>query len=122
MVPQKGILYMKCREFESNIQDFITGKLPDSKYGKFIEHYNNCKECNEELEILYVIHNTINNDTLDSQSFNLKDKLQSNIKEIERSLNRRYKFNILEKTIVMIAEIITLSASIFYVIFTLSFL
>ncbi len=111
---------MTCREFESNIQNFIEGKLPISKCGKFIEHYNSCKECNEELEILYIIHNTINNETLDSQSFNLKDKLKSNIKEIEKLLDRRRKFDIFQKTIIMTAEVIALSASIFYVILTLT--
>lgn len=110
---------MNCREFESNIQSFIKDELPDEKYDSFIEHYNKCSECSEELEILYLVHHTINTDETDDFSFNLKEQLEIHMKEVEDKVYRRYKKRFLRNTSIILAEITTLASAVVFILIML---
>ena len=95
---------MNCREFEGDIPSFIAGELPDEKYDSFIKHLNQCNECKEELEILYLVHNTINSDEADDFSFNLKEKLNAHMKNMEDMVYKRYKYNFFKNSVIIMAE------------------
>lgn len=107
---------MNCIEFENNISGFIEGKLPDEKYDGFIEHYNSCSECNEELEILYLVHNTINSKDWDNESFNLKEKLKIHMKNMEDMVYKRYKYNFFRRVLLVIAQLMAYVAGTAYVL------
>lgn len=113
---EKGANYMECREFESNIPGFITGELPDEKYDDFIGHYNSCSECNEELEILYLVHNTINSDDLDNESFNLKEKLKIHMKNMEDMVYKRYKCNFFRRLLLSAAQLTAYGAGVVFIL------
>ena len=107
---------MNCREFESNIQSFITGEFDERKYDSFMEHYNNCSECREELEILYLVHNTINSDLSDEFSFNLRDRLKIHMKNMEDMVYRHYKYNFLKNFVIILAETVLSGAGITFIL------
>ena len=107
---------MDCREFESNIQSFIKDQLPDEKYDSFIEHCDKCSECKEELEILYLVHHTINTDEPDNISFNLKEQLEMHIKAVEDKVYRRYKKRFLRNSSIILAEITTCTAMVVFIL------
>lgn len=107
---------MDCREFENNIRSFIKDQLPDEKYDSFIEHYDKCSECKEELEILYLVHHTINVDEPDNFSFNLKEQLEKHIKEVEDKVYRRYKRRFLRNVSIILAELTTCTAMVVFIL------
>lgn len=107
---------MDCREFESNIQSFIADKLPDEKYDSFIEHYDKCSECKEELEILYLVHHTINADEPDNISFNLKEQLEMHLKAVEDKVYGRYKKRFLKNASIILAEVTTCTAMVVFIL------
>lgn len=107
---------MDCREFENNIRSFIKDQLPDEKYYSFIEHYDKCSECKEELEILYLVHRTINVDDPDNFSFNLKEQLEKHIKEVEDKVYRRYKRRFLRNVSIILAELTTCTAMVVFIL------
>ena len=110
---------MDCREFESNIQSFIKDELPDERYDSFIEHYNKCSECNEELEILYLVDHTIRADESDNISFNLKEQLGMHMRAVESRVYRRYKKRFLRNVSIMLAELATCMASVIFILIML---
>lgn len=107
---------MDCREFENNIRSFIKDQLPDEKYDSFIEHYDKCSECKEELEILYLVHHTINIDEPDNFSFNLKEQLEMHIKEVEDKVYLRYKKRFLRNVSIILAELTTCMAMVVFIL------
>ena len=110
---------MKCSEFNSYIQDFIKDNLPDYKYDEFMEHYHECAECNEELEILYLVHYTINMSESDSMvddlSFNLKEKLSNHISAVENRVYRRYQHRLFRNGLIFLAEMISFISGLYYI-------
>ena len=79
---------MNCKEFESYIPAFIDKKLDFKTMEDFREHYENCSECREELSIQFLVsvgiqHLDNDDDIFDLES-ELKKRLASNDKQIER--------------------------------------
>lgn len=107
---------MNCNEFRGFINDFINSQLPDQVYDEFIDHYHSCDECNEELEILYLVHNTINSDQLENTSFNLNEKLRNHMKHMEELVYARYKYNFCRKTAITFAQVISGIGAVIFVI------
>lgn len=51
---------MDCREFGSLTKDFIFDDINDTKKIKeYIEHARICKECRDELEVIYSMHRSL---------------------------------------------------------------
>ena len=46
---------MDCKECEKQIPAFIADELNDKELEKFLEHVENCKECEEELTIQILV-------------------------------------------------------------------
>ena len=110
---------MDCREFESNIPSFIKDELPDERYDSFIEHYSKCSECNEELEILYLVDHTIRANESDNISFNLKEQLEMHMKAVENRVYRRYKKRFLRNVSIMLAELAAGTVSVIFILIML---
>lgn len=108
-----------CSEFEQYIPVFIRGELPDNLYDKFIQHYEKCNECNEELEILYLVHHTVNSHSFDSGSLNLKEKMAEHMDDMREQVYRRYKFRFIKYSAIATAEVTTFVALIGYILYLL---
>ncbi|MCD8019752.1 MAG: zf-HC2 domain-containing protein [Clostridiales bacterium] len=46
---------MDCQEVQANIQNYINHKLTREETKEFIEHIRQCPNCQDELEINYII-------------------------------------------------------------------
>lgn len=101
---------MTCNEFESEISNFINGDIKYSLLGKFIYHLHGCKECFDELEIFYMTNVGLEKvDKDDSVSYNFKGDLELIIENYEKFLKRYSRFQLITKTITIIANIILLA-------------
>ncbi len=105
---------MNCREFANNIKDFIKGTMPDEKYEDFVNHNDCCEECHEELEILYLVQNTLNEENyMEDSSYNLDEGLNNYFKKYTDKVYKRYKSNFLKGITLISAEIVSLASVIY---------
>ena len=71
---------MDCREFSSYMKDFIFDKIEDNNIAiSFIEHARECKQCYEELEVVYSMHRALG----DIMGPNGKDDTSDYVSEIK---------------------------------------
>ncbi len=47
---------MDHKEFNSLIQDFLHDRLDEVKLTQFLEHYDECEDCRDELRTQYLIY------------------------------------------------------------------
>jgi len=50
---------MTCLEFQGMMIQYINGELTYKEKERFIEHVSSCEECKDELEIYYIILNSM---------------------------------------------------------------
>lgn len=89
---------ISCKEFEKLIPDFIDNKLDRSMLESFCEHRLNCGECNEELEIQYLVAKGITR-LEEGDTFDLQNELENYLTEIDYRLNKYKRFIKIEKII-----------------------
>ena len=46
---------MDCKSFEKKIPDFLADRLGNSDLTEFLEHFDHCAECREELSIQFLV-------------------------------------------------------------------
>ncbi|MBQ4307249.1 MAG: zf-HC2 domain-containing protein [Lachnospiraceae bacterium] len=46
---------MDCKSFEKKIPDFLADRLSISDLSEFLEHFDRCAECREELSIQFLV-------------------------------------------------------------------
>ena len=46
---------MTCKTFSGMISSFLSGTLEDDSLREFLEHYDKCENCREEVEIQYLV-------------------------------------------------------------------
>ena len=46
---------MTCKTFSGMISSFLTGTLEDDSLREFLDHYDKCENCREEVEIQYLV-------------------------------------------------------------------
>ena len=46
---------MTCKTFSGMISSFLAGTLEDESLREFLEHYDKCENCREEVEIQYLV-------------------------------------------------------------------
>lgn len=44
-----------CKTFSGMISSFLSGTLEDDSLREFLEHYDKCENCREEVEIQYLV-------------------------------------------------------------------
>lgn len=47
---------MDCKEFYSLIPDFLNYRLGESSLTEFLDHYDECEDCRDELKVQYLIY------------------------------------------------------------------
>lgn len=82
---------MICREWQRKIPDFLNNRMELSEQQKFVSHMRECKDCYEELEIMYMLAEglkELENEAADS--FNFKSRLDKKLK-LAQTQCERYK-------------------------------
>ena len=47
---------MDCKEFRSLIRTFLDDSLDEFRLAEFLDHYDECEDCRDELRIQYLIY------------------------------------------------------------------
>ena len=114
---------MNCDEFRKQMNNFIQNNIDEDIIEDFIVHYKNCKNCNEELEIYYMIDRTFNSDmdkenTVNiSGSFDFKKRLHQKILYYEDMIYHKYKINFLLRLLLLGTNLISFIIAIYFIIF-----
>lgn len=77
---------MECKEFEKLTSKFIEGKLDYLTLKRFKEHYDTCKECQEELAIQFLVAEGLLR-LEEGSAFDLQNELSGQIEEASRKIN-----------------------------------
>lgn len=105
---------MDCQEFEKNIQPFIDKKLEYRQLNDFLKHFEECKECHEEMEINFLMAYVLQNE--DHISFNLSDELGNHIQAGILGKKKFYRQTILQWVLVSVTNITAALALISYIL------
>lgn len=68
---------MKCRDFQRKIPKLIDKTVHTEELAELIDHVEHCKDCYDELEIYYIIHNGLEEGN--NTSMNFVGQLEDNI-------------------------------------------
>lgn len=113
---------MNCDEFKQEMNNFIYNTIDDDKIEEFIKHYKECKDCNEELEIYYMINKTFNDDEADGDtvsivgSFDFKKRLNQKIAYYDERIYNRYKANFFMRLLICGTELISVAMAVYFII------
>ena len=116
---------MNCSDFKKEMNNFISDKIEENTAKKFIAHFKECPQCNEELEIYYMINKTFNdtytkNDGLSaSTSYDFKKQLSLKIANYQELFFRSYKRRFFMKFLLSGTELAALIMAVYFIIFVL---
>ncbi len=114
---------MNCNEFKKEMNNFINNTIDDDNIESFIQHYKVCKECNEELEIYYMINKTFNQsfDEINTvslpDSYDFKKRLNHKVEYYEDLIYKRYRMDFFFRLMVVGTELISLGFAIYFILF-----
>lgn len=80
--------FMDCKEFNRRIPEFIDDTLMGQDARNFLNHMSECAECNEELQIQYLVREGVAR-LEDATNFNLGGELNKKVEEYKRDLKHR---------------------------------
>lgn len=69
---------MDCKETQKNIRPFLDNELNFREEGEFLDHVCNCKDCMEEMSIVYLVSDGFE-DFEESGDANMTEKLNKKI-------------------------------------------
>ena len=116
---------MNCSDFKKNMNNFISDTIEEDVAKDFIAHFKECPECNEELEIYYMINKTFNDthtkseSTSMSNSYDFKKQLSLKIAYYQELFYRNYKKNFMMKFLLSGTELVALIMVAYFIIFVL---
>lgn len=116
---------MNCSDFKKEMNNFISGAMEEDTAADFIKHFNECSQCNEELEIYYMINMTFNeNMTINdssgmSKSFDFKKRLALKIAHYEESIYNKYKRKFIMSFFLNGTELVAIFMIVYFIIFVL---
>lgn len=86
---------MTCLEAQSNIMNFVEGKLPDDKVTDFVRHIRYCPNCADELEIYYTLIVGIRQvDQGEELSRDFKKEMNNELSRIEHKVKNAKRFRV----------------------------
>ena len=116
---------MNCSDFKKEMNRFIENTMDDEIIEDFIEHFKECPQCNEELEIYYMINKTFNDKANSSSSygmsnsFDFKKRLALKIAHYEEVIYHNYKVDFLLKMLICGTELVAIIMAVYFIIFVL---
>ncbi len=79
------------QEFEQNIPGFLEDELSNEDLEEFLDHYDSCRECRDELSIRYLIETGLAR-LETGEPFNLQKELDIYVRAEKAKLRRRQRF------------------------------
>lgn len=95
-----------CKDFSGMIPAFLGGVLEDRDLSRFLEHYELCADCREELEIQYLVGKAFDRMEV-GEEINLSRDIPAFVEEQRRQMAARARLG----TAAFIAEWITIMAA-----------
>lgn len=85
---------MDCKEFMKLVPLWLDGRLDGKRGVKFLEHMENCKDCNEELHIQYLVREGTAR-LENGDNFNLDRELSDKVALYRKKLHRKHIENVI---------------------------
>lgn len=103
-----GDFEMKCIEAQQLVKPYIKRQLSDREMEGFLEHVEHCPECYDELEIYFVIYETMedSSDEGGRDQYNFQEKLQQDMKSAKRYLYLRKAYRFFRTAVILAAELL----------------
>lgn len=86
---------MTCKEAERMVTPYINDELDGDQLQAFLAHLENCSNCQEELEIYFMVDHGLKQLDQDSGTFDIIGSLQHRIEESYYRVRRMWRFRIL---------------------------
>ncbi len=93
---------MDCKEFEKNIPAFVNDNMEYKVLKQFLEHFEKCPECREELTIQVLVHEGIAR-LEEGNAFDLQGELKRRVDEAEMRIRMRKSLKALRITLYLLA-------------------
>ena len=100
---------MDCKIFNEKINSFINDNIEEEELESFIEHYESCDNCKEEMDIYFMIHNIFDVNGIDSFDkstsdfeYNLSEKITSFMDKKKTVIFNNYKKTLIFKMIFLL--------------------
>lgn len=104
---------MICREWQRRIPDFLDDKMTPEDLGAFISHVKECRDCYEELEIMFTLSVGLNElEKKTDMSFNFKEMLEEKIHFAQYRYECYYHFYKIKGFIMLFMHMIIISGMI----------
>ena len=87
---------MTCREAERLVTPYIQDKLSGDELEAFLEHLEHCRNCQEELEIYFMVDVGLKQLDTGSGTFDIMGALQKRIAESYARVRRMWRFRKME--------------------------
>lgn len=86
---------MTCQEAERMVTPYINDDLTGDDTERFLDHIASCKNCQEELEIYYMVDVGLRQLDQDSGTFDIKGALEEKIEDSYSKVYRMWAFRTL---------------------------
>lgn len=86
---------MTCKEAERMVTPYINDELDGDELQAFLAHLENCPNCQEELEIYFMVDHGLKQLDQASGTFDIIGSLQQRIEESYHRVRRMWRFRIL---------------------------
>ena len=106
---------MTCKDFSDMLPGFFGDRLDTASLTAFLDHYDHCEDCREELEIQYLVDKAFLEEDV-SDEINLHRDLPAFIEKERMLLHSRMKL----RNIAAVIETVTITAVILTVLLYLS--
>ena len=87
---------MTCREAERLVTPYIQDKLSGDELEAFLEHLEHCRNCQEELEIYFMVDVGLKQLDTGSGTFDIMGARQKRIAESYAGVRRMWRFRKME--------------------------
>lgn len=107
---------MKCSDFQRRIPEIIKADVPDEELEEVLEHIQNCADCQDELEIYFVLNYGLSDEEDDSKNMNFIERLEETVGLLRKRLSHFVAYDTLVK-LVGLCMYTAVAGSFIYVLF-----
>ena len=111
---------MECKEIQKLIKDFAEDTLSLSQEELMIEHFENCSDCREELEIHYIVSYGLSDEENASypserykeliESYDFEGLVQLKLDDVDKKIKREREYIRIGKLMLFVTNAIIVSA------------
>ena len=107
-------LHMTCKDFSSMVPGFLDDTLDNDSLRRFLNHYDDCKSCREELEIQYLVKRVFDEKSA-GEELNLSKDLPAYINSERELLRKRRRLSMTAAVFETVAIFTAVVTAILYI-------